>query len=58
MEKIMFIDKDYVSSVNMDLRVGWRVKTIVPVIEPVSAGTSCNKTGTYGAYVVLEKEDN
>ena len=57
MEKIMFIDRDYVSSINLTLKEGWKVKTIVPVMEPVSAGSSYHQSGTYGAYVVLEKED-
>ena len=55
MEKIMCVNKDYISSVNADLSRGWKVKTIVPVIEPVSvSGCGCQT----GAYVVLEKEGN
>ena len=53
MQKMIFVTRDLVNSVNSYLKDGWMVSSVHPIANFV-AGNSYNH-GDWGAYVVLEK---
>ena len=54
MQKIIYIDDKYTSEVNEELSKGWKVISV----SPVSNHTGAGYTYHFGAYVVLEKNEN
>lgn len=55
-EKVIFVEKDHLSSLNEELKHGWRVKMMTPIAQPGYLGQyGCNRDGVWGTYVVLEK---
>ena len=53
MQKMIFVTRDYVNSINSYLNDGWMVSSVHPIANFVT-GSNYNH-GDWGAYVVLEK---
>ena len=53
MQKMIFVTRDQVSSINSYLSDDWTISSVHPIANFVT-GSSYNK-GDWGAYVVLEK---
>lgn len=54
MQKIIYIDDKYTNEINEELSKGWKVISVSPVSTHTGDGYTCY----FGAYVVLEKEEN
>lgn len=59
MEKMIYVRNIDVSPINEYLEKGWRVKLVSSVAQTVALGGKGfgPDRGLYGAYVVIEKED-
>lgn len=61
MEKALYVEKDRLEILNSELNRGWKVKSITPVSQHVAIATGGawkeSEKGTFGAYVVIVKED-
>lgn len=59
MEKMIYVKNIEVNEVNGYLKKGWKVKLITSVAQSIALGGKDYGPGkgSYGAYVVLEKED-
>lgn len=53
MQKMIFVTRDLVNSVNSYLNDGWMVSSVHPIANFVT-GSSYNR-GDWGAYVIVEK---
>ena len=54
MQKMIVVEKDYVSCVNEYLSLGYKVVSVTPIIKCISSNYD---TAAYGAYVVIEIQD-
>ena len=50
MQKLIYVDNNYVSEVNGYLKNGWKVVSMIPAVYG-------NSTHNCGAYVVIETKD-
>ena len=59
MEKMIYVKNIEVDEVNNYLERDWKIKFIAPVAQSIALGGKDYgpARGSYGAYVVLEKED-
>lgn len=54
MQKMIFVTRDLVNSVNSYLNDGWMVSSVHPIANFVTGNSYSN--GDWGAYIVLTKE--